>query len=399
MNKLLLVLGAGRLNIPALKEMSKVARIVAVDKCPHEHINSPELRIFQCDFSDNEKLLNFVINYDFDGVYAMNDHAILPAAIVAKKFNLGSTSFKTSEVLLDKSMMRSIWNENKLSQPKYKIVSNLNDAKIAAHEIGYPIIVKPSASGGAGRGVYKINSLEELNFYFPLVKAECKYLQTMLIEQFIEGVESSLEVVFIKKKASLLAISSKDKAPGHSQVATEIVYPAQLSQDCIKKIFHLAEQAGLSLGISDGIGHFEVISNSYGIPFLIEVGGRAGGGHTFHPIVSHVSGVNYPQLVAHIYTGNFVEAEKLLAKEIEGNVAIYSFPVTQNKGKIKKISFGILPNQICIAECWKKEGENVDGMNSSMDRLGCFVFLSGKNVTEAVEQSRAIISSFCLELE
>ena len=100
MNKLLLVLGAGRLNIPALKEMSKVARIVAVDKCPHEHINSPELRIFQCDFSDNEKLLNFVINYDFDGVYAMNDHAILPAAIVAKKFNLGSTSFKTSEVLL-----------------------------------------------------------------------------------------------------------------------------------------------------------------------------------------------------------------------------------------------------------------------------------------------------------
>ena len=56
--KSLLVLGAGRLNIPALREMSKVVSVVALDKNPHSLINESQLKICECDFSDQDKLLN-----------------------------------------------------------------------------------------------------------------------------------------------------------------------------------------------------------------------------------------------------------------------------------------------------------------------------------------------------
>ena len=87
-NKSLLVLGAGRLNIPALREMSKVVSVVALDKNPHSLINESHLKICECDFADQDRLLNFVENQEFDGVYPMNDHAITPAANVAKKLGL-----------------------------------------------------------------------------------------------------------------------------------------------------------------------------------------------------------------------------------------------------------------------------------------------------------------------
>lgn len=397
-HKSLLVLGAGRLNIPAIQEMSKVVSVIALDKNPHSLINESRLKFFACDFSDQDELINFVENHEIDGVYAMNDHAIIPAENVAKKLGLKGINYATSDVLLEKSKMRKIWLNNCLSQPKFEIVKSLNDAHFAAENIGYPLIIKPSASGGAGRGVYKVNSADELNFYYPRVVTECRYSSTILVEEFVDGLECSMEIVFLNKKAHLLAISSKMKANGSSQVATEIVYPAQISKQNLSDIFSLVERAGLSLGISNGIGHFEVITNSYGVPHLVEVGGRAGGGHTFHPIVSHVSGINYPQLIAHLYTGSFNEVERLLQFEIQSNSAVYSFPVTKRSGKIKKLGFSKRPSASCIAECWRKKGDFIDGMNSSMDRLGCLVVLSDKGTTDAIEESRCIMSEFFLEL-
>ena len=146
-------------------------------------------------------------------------------------------------------------------------------------KIGFPLIIKPAASGGARRGVFKVNSMTELKEYYPSVKNECRYARAIIIEEYIQGIESSLEVIFIKQKAFLLAISSKAKPSGNSQVATEIVYPAQLSPSVITRIFNLVTEAGLALGIANGVGHFEVITDNNDIPFLVEVGGRAGGAH------------------------------------------------------------------------------------------------------------------------
>ena len=90
--------------------------------------------------------------------------------------------------------------------------------------------------------------------------------------------------------------------------------------------------------------------------FWLRLGVEQVEGTLFTQWVSHVSGINYPQLVAHLYTGNFDKAEKMLCSEIKTNSAVYSFPVTEKSGIIKEITFGTLPAENCIAECRKEWG-------------------------------------------
>ena len=88
----------------------------------------------------------------------------------------------------------------------------------------------------------------------------------------------------------------------------------------------------------------------------------------------------------------------MLCSEIKTNSAVYSFPVTAKSGIIKEITFGALPKENCIAECWKKNGDFIEGFSSSMDRLGCLVLLSNKRVQNAINASREIMSQFQLEI-
>jgi biotin carboxylase len=141
------------------------------------------------------------------------------------------------------------------------------------------------------------------------------------------------------------------------------------------------------------VAHFEVITTPDGIPYLVEVGGRAGGGHTLHPIVSHVSGINYPELIACLYLRRVDDVRKMLSQGIDTKGAVYSFPVTNLSGTIKSI--GILETGVGTrVELWKKPGDTGSGMNSSMDRLGCVVSLAETREAAILESRRTMASFF-----
>lgn len=394
--KTILALGAGRLNLPAARAMSSVARVIAVDRQPFECIDEPGFKTVALDFADHEALLNLAKLESVDGVYPFSDHAIRPAAMLSAALGLGGLKGEVAENFLDKARMRNIWSGMGLSQPEFVIVQELSLALQAAKKIGYPIIVKPASSGGGGRGVFRVDSESELEMYYPQAVQHNRYSNQVLIEKFIVGVESSLELLFIEGQPTLIAISTKAKPESKSQVATEIVYPGELSDRLVDLISKLCTDAARALGIVSGVTHFEVISTPDEVPFLIEVGGRVGGGHTFHPIASHVSGVNYPELVAHLYLGQFKQAHAMLSKGVLTRGAIYSFPVTDLVGEILDIGFSEVAAG-SHSEVWKQSGELIAGMNSSMDRLGCVVSLAD-NREEALCLNRKVMDGFFMKI-
>jgi biotin carboxylase len=393
----LLVLGAGRLNLSAARAMSSVARVIAVDRSPFEYIEEPSFKTIALDFSDQEKLLKFAEKESVSGVYPFSDHAIRPAAMISKTLGLVGLQGQVAENFLDKSRMRVLWGIKGLSQPTFSVVYDLKDALQAASYIGYPVIIKPASSGGGGRGVFRVESDDELRDNFFQAVKENRYSECVLVEKFIEGVESSLELVFVDGSPILLAISTKQKPRAKSQVATEIVYPGDLSDDLVNNIRNLCVEAAMALGIVSGATHFEVITTSEGVPYLIEVGGRVGGGHTFHPITSHVSGVNYPELIAYLYLGRFDEVRSILASGVLGRGAVYSFPVSNMSGTIKSIGFAEIGCDTFV-ESWKQPGNLISGMSSSMDRLGCVVSLADTPAA-ALRESRTTMLSFFMNLE
>lgn len=394
--KTILALGAGRLNLPAARAMSSVARVIAVDRQPFECIDEPGFKTVALDFADHDALLNFAKRESVDGVYPFSDHAIRPAATLTAALGLAGLQGEAAENFLDKARMRNIWSCMGLSQPEFVIVQELSLALKAARKIGYPVIVKPASSGGGGRGVFRVDSDSELEEYYPQAVQFNRYSNQVLIEKFIVGVESSLELVFIEGQATLLAISTKVKPESKSQVATEIVYPGELSSELVNLIFKLCADAARALGIVSGVTHFEVISTPDGIPFLVEVGGRVGGGHTFHPIASHVSGVSYPELVAYLYLGQFEQAHAMLSGGVFARGAVYSFPVTDVAGQILNIGFSEVTAS-SLTELWKQPGELIAGMSNSMDRLGCVVGLA-ETREEALCINRKVMKSFFIKI-
>lgn len=394
--KTLLALGAGRLNLPAARAMSSVARVIAVDRQPFENIDEPGFKTVALDYSDQEALLRFARQESADGVYPFSDHAIRPAAMLTATLGLVGLQGEVAENFLDKSRMRELWSKSGLSQPQFVVVQNLQGALRAAKEIGYPVIVKPASSGGGGRGVFRVDSEQDLAEYYPQAVEQNRYSDRILVEEFIVGIESSLELIVVDGRATLLAISTKAKAESKSQVATEIVYPGELSDVVIGRIRWLCTDAAQALGLVSGVAHFEVITTPDGIPYLVEVGGRAGGGHTFHPIVSHVSGINYPELLARLYLRRDDEVRTTLSRGVGSQGAVYSFPVTNLSGTIKSIGF-TETGVGTMVELWKKPGDMIAGMNSSMDRLGCVVSLA-ESCEMAKRQSRKTMASFFLKV-
>lgn len=394
--KTILTLGAGRLNLPAARAMSSIARVIAVDRKPHESIDEPNFKTVALDFADHSALLDFAKREFIGGVYPFSDHAIRPAAVLASTLGLVGLQGEVAENFLDKVRMRNIWSSSGLSQPEYAVVQELSLALQAAKKIGYPVIVKPASSGGGGRGVFRVDSDSELEKYYPKAVQHNRYSNKILIEKFVSGVESSLELLFLEGQATLIAISTKAKPKSRSQVATEIVYPGDLSNALINKIIALCTDAARALGIVSGVTHFEVISSPDGIPFLVEVGGRVGGGHTFHPISSHVSGLNYPELVTYLYLGQFSQARAMLSQRLLARGAVYSFPVTNLSGTILNIGFSEV-SESSLTELWKQPGELMAGMRDSMDRLGCVVSLA-ESREEALRLNRKVIKSFFINI-
>lgn len=394
--KTLLALGAGRLNVPALREMASVVRVIAVDRDPYISINEQNLRTVKLDFSNPKELLRIAHLESIDGVYPFNDHAIRPAGLLVRNLGLIGLKDFVAENYLDKSRMRDLWRKANLNQPKYFIVRDLITALDAAEKIGYPLIIKPAASGGGGRGVFSVHNSQELTEVFPTVVEQNKYSENILIEEYIDGVESSLEIVIAPGVTKILAISTKKKSNSRSQVATEIIYPGVVSGNAKEKIKELCISASKALGMKQGVAHFEVITSTNDEPYLVEVGARAGGGHTFHPIVSHVSGKNYPKIVAHLYTNDLMEMKNILDRNVHERAAVYAFPISELTGRITDINFRSI-SQEAIIELWKSKNEIINGLNSSMDRLGCVVVM-GEERIQVVKLSQEIMEGFSVNI-
>jgi biotin carboxylase len=124
-----------------------------------------------------------------------------------------------------------------------------------------------------------------------------------VIEEFLEGVEHSLELIAEPGgRFTLLAISDKEKTPPPYRVDKSVIYPTLFEDRERARIGEVAIEAARALGIQIGAVHAELCSTATG-PRLFELGARFGGGHTPHPIVSFLTGVNEIAAVTRLLLG------------------------------------------------------------------------------------------------
>lgn len=93
------------------------------------------------------------------------DHELVPEPVLhrleADGVNLSPSAF-TLRIAQNKRRQRELFASAGLPQPRHAICTSEVEAVVAAHEIGYPVIVKASQGGYDGRGIWRCARQSEL---------------------------------------------------------------------------------------------------------------------------------------------------------------------------------------------------------------------------------------------
>jgi biotin carboxylase len=367
--KKIAVLGAGIYNILVYKKLREGGfYTIAVDGNENAPAASHADEFVHLNFTDKEKLRQYFTQHPVHGIMPVNDWGTIPAAYASHALGLLGISETAAMASCDKGIMRDTWKKTGLPVPDYFVFSTLAELKEKVSHIGFPCVIKPTYSGGGGRGISVLKSQNDVEWAYEFAKPYVKN-ERFICEAFVEGTELTIETISIDGEVHVLAISDKYKPDLRTRVATSLNYPAALSADQEALVVETVKKAVLALGIHTGMAHTEAIIQGMEMR-LVETGARGGGSHIFPLIIEAVSGINAPVLLANLLSG--------------GNTHI---PVIQKQGVVYRFfnpEPGILKGVKNMEEVknWpgildigmlKKSGEAVGDLKNSFERAGHLV--------------------------
>jgi len=210
-------------------------------------------------------------------------------AYIAEQLGLPGLQYEAAVAATNKAIMRTKFLEAGLSSPSFFKVKTKEEATTATLELGLPVVMKPTDNSGS-RGVTKVEKLADLEFSWSLAKENSRS-GDIIVEQFVEGTEMTIEALSYKGGHQVLAMSSKKRIPFPHCVSIDLTYPPPFSKETLAVVRELVISALNAVGIDVGPTHSEVILTEQG-PVLLEIAARGGGFGVFSEIISLVSGVD-----------------------------------------------------------------------------------------------------------
>ena len=331
MNGRALIIGGSRWQLDLIKRASELGLFTLVADisatAPGRHLAD---QFIQIDTNDRAGLLEIVRQNPVNVVLADQSDRIVPvAAFLNEQLGLNGIRPETARVFTDKYAMREALAGSAVAMPKYAEVSTVEEAAAAAREWGYPLILKPKNSQ-ASLGVFKVDDERELRDHFAASMNESGD-GTILVEEFIDGAEVTVEGFSIAGKCYVLAISEKAHYDFNPCVARRLAYPPRFDKELITRIAEIAENVVSSLGLQDGISHAEYRVRD-GNPHLVEVAARGGGNRIASVIIEHVSGVDVYAMLIRRLLGQPVEMPVRFSRA--ANLEFLHF----RSGRVKAIS-------------------------------------------------------------
>lgn len=300
--KKILVLGAGIMQIPIIKRIKSLGFIPVVADYA---VDAPGFK-----FSDNnyivstldyEGILKVAIEERIDGILTTSDAPVRVVSKVAKKLGLPAMSEETAEVCTNKLKQRLIFKANNVRCPFFEIVeTNSRDISFTT----LPCIVKPIDSS-ASRGVTIVNNVEELrksiDYAFEYSKSD-----KVLVEQFIEGREFSVETLTQDGRTSIIAITEKYLFENGYFVENTHVEPAAVSKEEEELIKTEVTKAIFAVGLNNAPSHTEVKLLN-GNVYVIEIACRLGGDYITSDLVPLTTGIDMSENLIRLSVGEKID--------------------------------------------------------------------------------------------
>lgn len=212
------------------------------------------------------------------------------------------TSYQQIECAENRDLFEKLLASIDVKQPMGKAISHVDQALEVAHEIGYPVLVRPSfvLGGQSMRIVHDDRSLLE---YVANVSA-ISHEQPVLIDRYILGKEVEVDAVCDGRQVVIPGIMEHIEKTGVHSGDSISVYPSfSLSPEVIAQITTITEKIGRALNIV-GLYNIQFIVTPDEEVYIIEVNPRAS---RSVPFISKVTNIRLSVLATQVMLGKTLD--------------------------------------------------------------------------------------------
>lgn len=207
------------------------------------------------------------------------------------------TSPKAIAMAEDREQFENLLESLGISRPHGKAVRSLDEALVAAGEIGYPVLVRPSFVLG-GRAMEIVFSDSHLREFYSQAE-EANPGQPVLVDKYLLGIEAEVDVISDGEDTLVPGLMEHIERAGVHSGDSMAVYPSvSLTQDVQAQIVTSACKIARALGIK-GLMNIQFVVVE-GKAFVLEVNPRAS---RTVPYLSKVTGIPMVELATRCMMG------------------------------------------------------------------------------------------------
>lgn len=389
--KKLLVLAAGILQVPVIKKAKEMGiYVVAADGSEHAVGLQLADKPIVVNITSEEEMLRVAREEQVDGViHPCSEVSMNVMGRINDELGLSGISREAAVRATNKHLMREAFEAGNAPSPKSILTESAEDAwNHLQNGFDSDGILKPSRNSGS-RGIAKVTRdmpKEDFVKAYDVALNESRD-KSVLIEQFIEGPEFSIEIIVWDSKVNVLTVTDKKttEAPhfvelGHSQ-------PSCFSAEDVEKLKAAAVAGVKALGVNNCACHAEAKLMD-GKAYLMEIGARLGGDFISTELTHLSTGID--MVAAAINCALGIEPCLEPTEEKHGVCIRYFCP---KPGKLVNISNTEVLNdeRVYLWEIYHKEGDMIPEVTSSLCRSG-HVIVTEKDAPSAIAYAESLLN-------
>jgi D-alanine-D-alanine ligase len=256
-----------------------------------------------------EKSMAEFSNAEFDRVWNAlhgpgGEDGALQGALQCLQIPYTGSGVMASALSMDKVRSKHLFRAAGIPTPEYAVIRSQGEASVAAEQIGFPLVTKPSGQGSA-IGISKVFERSELT---DAVNTALHYGDTALLERCVVGDEVTVALLDDRALPSVRIVTPRvfyDYRAKYESDRTEYICPGSSSDADEQRYAELAVAAFEELGCS-GWGRVDFMAGADGEPLVLEVNTVPGmTSHSLVPMAAKAAGIDFAALCWRILETSF----------------------------------------------------------------------------------------------
>lgn len=323
---------------------------------------------FDISITEKEKIADLCAKEKIDGIVSNALELAVPTmAYVADKCGLNGISYQAALRAVSKKEMRKRIEQTAVCrQPGFTVLRQGDPVP----EI-FPAVIKPTDSS-CSNGVSKVSCAEEVQAALERAWAASASDEIMM-EEFIDGREISVESISFHGRHYVLAITDKETTGAPYFVETAHHQPSSLPDAIQKEVRNTVRDLLDALELTDGASHAEFKITDEGEIYFIEIGARGGGDCISYDLVQLSTGYDFVKGMIEVALDRFTVPEA-----VAGNYAGIYY-LSQDTSYVRDFILKNRDKNWAIR--WKIDDVPLKSLKRSQDRSGYIIYKSDHKIT------------------